>query len=295
MKIKNLTYENLNDNNLQKNPKSEIIYERDIDGSLMGTYEIPLRLEFLTFLYCKKGGLTFYVNTKEVTLTAHDLFINIPQNILKTVQVLPETCCDILIISLDFINEMNLFPPNMPAYAYLREAPILNLDVEEQKMIGILSYMNELICEEENDSDMMRKLLTGIFLCKLKNAVQKRLDQAPVHVLQPHSRQEELFREFLGKLASNHKEQRSITFYANELNVTPKYFSTVIKKVSGRSPVDWINDSVIREAKTMLRFSNMTVQEIAYALNFSSQTFFGKYFKRLTGITPGEFRTQKSE
>ncbi len=67
-------------------------------------------------------------------------------------------------------------------------------------------------------------------------------------------------------------------FYARRLNITPKYLSTVSKDVSGKTAARWIDEAVILEAKSLLRYSGMSIQEIAYHLNFSTQSFFGKYF-----------------
>ena len=295
MQIKNLTFEELTQGDRNGYVKDEIIYVRDIDASKLTHYDIPLRLEAMTFIYCTQGSILFYLNAQQFEIKANDLFIYIPNNILKAVESSADMRCNILIASLEFMKNTSLATPNMPVYLYLRDTPILSLTEEEKESLGILSQIDKLIKEDEQNATIMKRLLLGIFTYKLQNIVLSRIPEPTPHSPAIHNRQGELLHKFMELLAQYHKEQRSITFYANELFVTPKYFSTVIKKVSGRSPVDWINDSVIREAKAMLRFSTMSVQEIAYALNFSSQTFFGKYFKRLTGITPGEFRLRSAE
>lgn len=81
-------------------------------------------------------------------------------------------------------------------------------------------------------------------------------------------------------------------FYADQLHITPKYLSSVIKEVSGRSAVEWIDRYVILEAKALLRYSGLSIQEIAYELNFSTQSFFGKYFKHHTGMSPSEYKSK---
>lgn len=86
--------------------------------------------------------------------------------------------------------------------------------------------------------------------------------------------------------------ERSVTFYAEQLCITPKYFSSLVKKLSGKSAAQWIDNYVILEAKNLLKYSDMSIQEIAYRLNFSTQSFFGKYFKHQTGLSPTQYRTQ---
>lgn len=79
-------------------------------------------------------------------------------------------------------------------------------------------------------------------------------------------------------------------YYAEKMFITPKYLSVLIREATGHSAVDWIDQYVILEAKNMLRYSGKNIQQIAYDLNFSNQSAFGKYFKNITGVSPSEFR-----
>ena len=79
-------------------------------------------------------------------------------------------------------------------------------------------------------------------------------------------------------------------FYAGQLHLTPKYLTTIIRKTSGRTAAEWIDDYVVLEAKNLLKYSTMSIQEIAYHLNFSTQSFFGKYFKQHTGTSPSRYK-----
>ena len=107
------------------------------------------------------------------------------------------------------------------------------------------------------------------------------------------SRNEEYFNQFMGVLTRHYMQQRSVGFYAEQLNLTPKYLTTIIRKTSGRTAVQWIDDYVVLEAKNLLKYSTMSIQEISYYLNFPNQSFFGKYFKNHTGMTPTAYRLGK--
>ncbi|HEY4784564.1 MAG TPA: helix-turn-helix domain-containing protein, partial [Bacteroidales bacterium] len=104
------------------------------------------------------------------------------------------------------------------------------------------------------------------------------------------SKQEILVEKFLTSVQKNYKEHRGLEFYANELCLTPKYLSKLIKENSGTTANEWINNYVILEAKALLKSTNMTIQQISLELNFESQSFFGKYFKRIVGLSPKEYR-----
>jgi AraC-like DNA-binding protein len=104
------------------------------------------------------------------------------------------------------------------------------------------------------------------------------------------SPQDILVNKFMKLVKENFKHERQMSFYADKLSLTPKYLSLKIREVTGKSATDWIDDYVILEAKALLKSTNMTVQQISDELNFSSQSFFGRYFKRNVGMSPKEYK-----
>ena len=92
----------------------------------------------------------------------------------------------------------------------------------------------------------------------------------------------------------HYKQERSISFYAEKLCLTPKYLSSVIKQATGKLAGTWIDECVILEAKTQLKCSGKSIQQIAEELNFANQSFFGKYFKHHTGMSPSKYKEEGS-
>lgn len=103
-------------------------------------------------------------------------------------------------------------------------------------------------------------------------------------------RAQQLFDKFMTLLQAYHEKERSLQFYADKMYLTPKYVSGMIKSYSGKAALEWINEYVVLEAKMMLRYTQMSVQEIAYALNFPTQSAFGKYFKQQVNLSPRQYR-----
>lgn len=104
------------------------------------------------------------------------------------------------------------------------------------------------------------------------------------------TRQELVFSKFK-KLVNEHCcRHRTIPFYADELNLTPHYLSSLIARVSGRSVMHWINRATLLQAKVLLRDRDIRVGEVADRLNFPTSSAFGYFFKRETGMTPSEYR-----
>lgn len=95
---------------------------------------------------------------------------------------------------------------------------------------------------------------------------------------------------FFRLLVNNFKKHRAVSFYADKLCFTPKYLSSVVKKVTGYTIQEWINELVINHTKNLLKMTDKTVLEISEEMNFSNPSFFGRFFKQYTGLTPLQFR-----
>lgn len=84
----------------------------------------------------------------------------------------------------------------------------------------------------------------------------------------------------------HYAESRSVTFYADKICVTPQYLSHAVYNATGKHALHWILDYVILDAKALLKSNRYTVQQISEMLNFANPSFFGKYFKAATGMSP---------
>lgn len=92
----------------------------------------------------------------------------------------------------------------------------------------------------------------------------------------------------------NLPELPSVTYFAQKLNLSPNYFGDVIKHFTGIAPQEHIHEYLIRVSKNKLSQSTLTISEIGYSLGFNYPTYFTRFFKKETGITPTEFRNKYS-
>ena len=104
------------------------------------------------------------------------------------------------------------------------------------------------------------------------------------------SRASELMRQFASELVRSCHQERSVEYYASKLGITPKYLSLVCKKQTGRNASKIIDDVVIGKAKELLAQPGLSILEVSERLNFVSQSFFGKYFKQRTGVSPSRYK-----
>ena len=109
----------------------------------------------------------------------------------------------------------------------------------------------------------------------------------------PSSKKEALFNSFINLISQNHKQEHSVTYYAEKLFITPKYLARVVDEISHKPAKRWIDEYITLEAKMMLRSTQKTIQGISDELNFPDMSFFGKFFKRMTGMSPKAYRENK--
>lgn len=108
------------------------------------------------------------------------------------------------------------------------------------------------------------------------------------------SRPQKMFNDFIVLVNRCAVTERSVEYYAKRLDVTPNYLSAVIKEQSNKTAKEWINHILAREARLMLRGSKDNLETIAAALGFHNAAQFGTFFKRETGMTPGEYRDSQA-
>ncbi len=255
-------------------------------------FKYPCRIDSLVALVCLSGEMTININLNEYHIQPGTMILNLPANI---VQLNSEQQCSFYGISVtrSFFEKVQInLSDIIPVYSQLRNEPCLRLSKDEIEIFCKFISLIKLISQSTEGSKKMETLqnLGAALIWQLYDLI---LNYTPVSKNEnKKNRQEIIFGRFIALLSQYHMQERSVTFYAEQLCITPKYFSTLVKKLSGKSAAQWIDNYVILEAKNLLKYSDMSIQEIAYQLNFSTQSFFGKYFKHQTGMSPTEYRNK---
>lgn len=96
-------------------------------------------------------------------------------------------------------------------------------------------------------------------------------------------------------MEQNFREQHSVSYYAGLLHKSPKTITNTFKKINEKSPLQIIHDRILLEAKNLLQYTKLDISEIAYDLGFENVQVFSRFFKRLAGIPPTEFRLIRNE
>ena len=262
--------------------------------SQMQVFRFPCRIDAFIIGVGTEGETSVSFNLHEFKLKKDSIFIFTPKNVLQ-VNSQQYFKADVIAISPDFMRRINIDIKNMmPLFLKFVENPALTLTPEESRSIrGMIAQIErETRGPETHFSFDIVSGLIAATIYKVGDIMYHYLAEHPEGQNNSHNRAEEYFKQFTHLLGEHFREERSVGFYARQLCITPKYLTTLIKRISGQSVSEWIDNYVILEAKTLLKYSTMSIQEIAYYLNFPNQSFFGSYFKRNTGMSPSQYKAQ---
>lgn len=249
------------------------------------------RIEGTVILILVKGKLTAQLDTDEYEMEAPAAVVLHHGSSLQ-IQCSNEEPVDayILAFSPQFIQEINIsFTAISGEVLISNRGPMLPL--EEREVPLLLRYLSLI---HTSMTDSLNVQLTKHLVSSLSSALFYQLMQLlykRVNITGTNApRRSTYVSDFLKLVQVYFTTERSVSFYASKLLISPKYLSMLVKEATGRSATRWIDHFVITEAKNLLRYSGKNVQQIAYELNFSTQSSFGKYFKTITGMSPTEFQ-----
>lgn len=255
----------------------------------------PSRREALVLIGTVEGHIEFSIDYVTFQIPQHAIIRIMPSHISQVVHITPDFKGWMLLISKKFIesNAEAIRSNNAyVTYMQLKKNPYTIFEPEEfqaiyQSLQVVQSKMRQHthLFHKEIISAAIKLFfldMGNFFLGKKENVYTPSL-----------TRKEELFADFLALLSKHCATQHEVSYYANELCITPQYLSLVLKEQSGRSASQWIQEALMAEAKILLKSPRITVQKVADQLNFPDQSTFGKFFKKHTGISPMTFRKSR--
>lgn len=265
--------------------------------SKMDIIEYPCRFHGYMAFFCIKGEFEVEINLKKFTIRKDSMFIYTPGNIVRVTNIDPrekESVHFVVVaISEDLMSSTRFdFSKLYNESLRLLESPCVVINENERelcrKYFDLIQEVSKM--RMPNMRESVAALISSIFY--LMGAMwTDRLTAAKKNGGEEVStRSKIVLEDFLLLVRDYHTKERSLSFYADKLYLTPKYLSKLIKSVSGKSAHEWIDSFVILEAKNLLKYSDMSIKSIVYELNFPNQTTFYRFFKTKTGMTPSEYR-----
>lgn len=253
----------------------------------------PLRFEVLLIGLVREGEGEISIDLKNYRLERDTLLVLYPSNYIYSATGNTDLKMEVVAVSLDVVEGiLPKLTDLMPLLMHHRAEPVEKLSGEEgDNLHQFISFLKDQLSKPKTP------FLRQKVICLLQAALFEMMDMhfersgAPEH---RKSRKEEIMAKFILLVSEHFRTQRRVTFYADKMCITSKHLTAVVKEISGRTAGEWIERYVIVEAKVLLKSTDLTIQEIATKLNFPNQSFFGKYFKHQTGLSPSEYRRKQS-
>lgn len=281
---------------LDDNPQSEGLHVYSNKEIITeNLFSQPFRSDNFVILVVVSGKLSLQLNLIDYTLEANDFIIVSPKMVTHILDVHQGIQVITISFTIDFAIKTNVNKNSIDAFDFFTSKLIPKLSFSNPEMESFLFLVNFLQKKNiENQSDFFgSEIITHTFsllMFEIASIYKKKYSEIKIEV----SRKEELMMKFLKILENNFKRERSVQFYADNLFVTSGHLTKVLKDVAGKTAGELIDDAVIMEAQILLSNPSLTISQIADELQFSDQSFFGKFFKKKIGASPSEYRKGKT-
>ncbi|MDO4164995.1 MAG: helix-turn-helix domain-containing protein [Bacteroides sp.] len=256
-----------------------------------------VRMNIFLLVGCVEGRMQLDINNKTYTLTADEAVVCLPTTIISSIMVSPEYKMRLIGFSTSFLQRiLKVEKDTERVMAFLYNNPVQRM---EDRPDYIHCYTDLLMAKvneppQRYKKEILQHLFSAIFsemMCGVFQKMDGNQEAQPNAATAPGIKRADIvFHEFIKELSTDNGMHRSVSYYADRLCYSPKYLSSVIRQVSGRTALDWINEAAVEQIKHRLKFSNKSIKEVAEDMNFSNQSFFGKYVKAHLGVSPARYR-----
>ena len=244
-----------------------------------------------SFTLVTEGWLTIVYNGQQLTLQPDDLYIYSP-GLEVTVLAASDNYRGICLLA---DEHLTIESPTVHDLVNIAYVPIVYLHEPkialphddarrlEDKMHEIIGYLHS----DHIYKSKILQMLYAVFLLDVQSAQTKAVSERRVP-----QRVEDIFIGFIRLLPQHFAEHHDIAFYAAALNISTVYLSRIVRQVTGRTVVDYINQHLLMEAAYLLRTTSLSIAQIAARLHFADAPSFSKFFSRKKGVTPKDYRAR---
>lgn len=257
----------------------------------------PGKLNAMSIIICSKGKIDITCNFRNFEMHENMIFISQPHN---TLSAKGSEDCEGYIIATEenSMTDYTIDPKHIPELIEkVYDYPLVTLSRQEcERACKAIGMLSDYIRDKSETPFKSAIINSGMstFAYIFADTLYAHMPSIEYEI-KTMKREKEHFNRFMKILSENYTREREVGYYADKMNLTPRYLTTTIKKVSGCTVSEWIYRFIIKDAKYLLKHTDMTVQQVAYELNFPNQSFFGKFFKKHTGMSPGAYRNIPEE
>lgn len=259
----------------------------DVTGNFKHLFKTPSKIPGYLFLLCFQGTCTITVHLTQYTMKKGTLLILLPDLYFQVLEQSDDCKFIFAGFATELVRSSSLFSKSIEYTPFIFEKPVLQLEKKGYELM--YSYIRIIIKAKYIYNNVITQEQAALTFTQLILGLGNLIKNGK-SVNQQYNRNQEIVKELVRTVVMNYQTERNVSFYAEKMHLSPQHLSTTIKKITGKTLTDIISSFIINDAKAKLKSTEMTIQEIAYSLNFPDISFFGKYFKRYTGMSPKQYR-----
>lgn len=254
----------------------------DIDNDLSLETDFPHRHNFYMICLIIKGSGTHVIDFEKIDIKPNRLFFLKPEQV-HFWEVRPKSKLAVVQFSDNYLTE--LFNYNtIPAINTSFESFI---DLQPDNVSTILEILKRIDSENAQNKINSNKIIQA-YIFILLSEIERLIKSDSIH--RNKSNKYTILDNFKSLLNNKYKEITSVNEFANLLNITPNYLNIIVKETTGLTANELMHKRIILEAKRLLINSQSDVVQVAFELGFKDASYFARFFKRSTGLSPSEFR-----
>lgn len=257
-----------------------------IGPDMLKSLSEPVKFAATTWIIVRKGNCRGDINLVSHEISSPSLVTIKNSQILQPTFISDDFEASVIVMSKRFMEKLFMLNGNSPLYSISTRHSVVKIPEEDMHHYNdFFRSMHDIINDKDNpygSQALIYQVLLFIYKVGYKCFEPFKEEQL--------TKQGRMSDQFIRLVQDNFRDHRFLDFYAEQMKITSKHLSRTVKLQTGYTAVEWIERFVILEAKVLLKSSNLNIQQIADELNFPSQSFFGKYFKKLTGMSPKEYR-----
>lgn len=241
-------------------------------------------------MLCKSGEIDVEINYVNYTLKKDGFLSIAPYDIVAFKESKGDFKSQTLVLPFSMFTPI-IAELRMKQYDYVKKNPLIYFNEDYLKMIETtFEFINRAsnLLDEERFEQVVIKQVSSLYY--VQQQFYTNCDESETLLHECVSRKKELFRLFIKSLVESHSVSREVLFYANELGVSSGYLNEICNDISHHTAKEIIDSAVSARLKYELSYTSKSIQELADEYNFPSQSYFSRYYKRMTGMTPSEFR-----
>ncbi|MGN0006815.1 MAG: helix-turn-helix domain-containing protein [Alistipes sp.] len=259
----------------------------DIDAGNVNLSNTIGYIEQMGFLLCRQGSISLILDNRIYDVGAGDLYIYPAFTHTQIKSFTPDLQGVAGTADFEFVLSALDSIADTKSHIYIRCNPRVSLTTKQYGRIAdIIACVR---ARKDEHTPLGGNVLSSLIRALCCEIVDAYISNTHVRTMK-QTRKDKTFQNFIVSLYANFRTRRDVGYYAEQQNLTPRYFTTLIREVSGKTPLQWITMFVIIEAKRLLANPNISIKEVSDRLNFSAQTLFGRYFKLYAGCSPSAYR-----